>query len=325
MKALVCRVFGGPETLRLEEVETPICGENDLLVDVVASGLNFADLVVLRGHYQGQKQPPLIPGFEVYGIVAEAGSGTRGFQVGDRVIGQVWDGGFGERVLMNPATTITLPFHMPAADAGAFYINYGTAYSAIVERGGAKAGDCLLVLGAAGGVGLAAVQLGRALGLRVLADCRGMAKQELVRTQGADHVVDHRAPDFIHQVQRATEGHGCDLVIDMIGGAATKAALKVIAHRGRLVIVGFAGGEPYLVPANHLLVKNCTIIGHWWGDLNGRNRTALVEMFDVLFKLYREQGIRPYIDQCMPVEGIPFALERYKQREVKGKMVCIWS
>ena len=325
MKALVCHSFGGPEELRLEEVETPVGGPGKLLVDVAASGLNYADLVVIRGQYQGQKQPPIIPGFEVYGTVAEVGSAAGDFRAGDRVIGQVWDGGFGQRVAMDASTTIRLPFDMPAADAAALYANYGTAYSAMVQRGGGHSSETLLVLGAAGGVGLAAVQLGRALGMTVLADCRGAIKQDLARAEGAHHIVDHSAADFADRVKRITSGRGCDLVLDMIGADATKAALRVIARMGRLVVIGFAGGTPHLIPANHLLVKNCAVIGHWWGDLNTRDRSGLVDVFDALFAMYGTGAIRPYIDQIVSPQDVPSALARYERREVLGKMVCMWD
>lgn len=323
MRAVLCREYGDPDQLTLEYVDTPVHGDQQILVAVKGAGLNFADLVFLKGAYQGQVKAPFIPGIEIFGEVVACGSHATQFKEGDLVIGQVPAGGYAEYVAMDVRTTVRLTVDMPAAEAAGFYVNYGTAYSALVQRAHAKRGEHVLILGAAGGVGLAAVQIARALGLRVIADCRGDRKQQLARLQGADLVVDHRGPDFREAVQNFTAGRGCDIVLDMIGDEATKAALKVMAFCGRLVVIGFASGRPYALPSNHLLVKNVNVIGHWWGDYSQRGRSQLETAFEQLFSLYETGAIRTVIEGVLPLERVSDGLRRYADRNVLSKLVAI--
>jgi len=325
LKALVCSRYGGPEELEVRDVLVPACGEDDLLVRVRAAGLNFADLLVLRGEYQSRVAPPFVPGAEVFGEVVQAGAEVRGFASGDLVLGQVLTGAYAEQALMDPSRTVRLDAEMPNEHAGAFFINYGTAYSALVQRARAQPGESLLVLGAAGGVGLAAVQIGRALGLAVVADCRGNAKQALVAAQGAVAAVDHGAPDFRDRMLEITAGRGVDIVLDMIGGAATTASLRCVAWRGRIVVIGFASGSHALLPTNHLLVKNCSVIGHWWGDYHWRDRAQLDEAFAQLFAWYRQGLLRPCVQQTVDMAEVPAALQRFAQRNLLGKIVMLAS
>lgn len=323
MRAILCREYGAPEQLTLEDLPIPEVGEHEILVSVKGAGLNFADLVFLKGAYQGQPKAPFIPGIEVFGEVAVCGKAVAGFHVGDLVLGQVPAGGYAEYVAMNPQTTVHLTVDMPTAEAAGFYVNYGTAYSALVQRGNAKSGECALILGASGGVGIAAVQIAKALGLRVIADCRGEAKQALARQQGADLVIDHQSDDFRDTVQTFTNGRGCDVILDMIGDSATKAALKVVGFCGRLIIIGFAGGRPYTFPANHVLVKNASVIGHWWGDYSTRDRAQLVAAFEQLFSLYRRKLVKTVFSDILSLEQIPEGLQRYADRNVLSKLVAL--
>lgn len=323
MRAILCREYGVPEQLTLEDVSQPTNQDHEVLVAVKGAGLNFADLIFLKGAYQGQVKAPFIPGIEVFGEVVSCGKGGAQFKVGDLVIGQVPAGGYAEYVAMDVRTTIRLTVDMPAAEAAGFYVNYGTAYSALVQRAHAARGEHVLILGASGGVGLAALQIAKAIGLRVIADCRGDRKQQLALQQGADLVVDHRAPDFREMVQSFTAGRGCDIVLDMIGDEATKAALKVMAFCGRLVVIGFASGRPYALPANHLLVKNVNVIGHWWGDYSQRDRTQLEAAFEQLFILYKTGQVRTVIEGILPLERVSEGLRRYAERNVLSKLVAI--
>lgn len=323
MRAIVCREYGAPEQLTLEDLPIPDVSSHEMLIAVRGAGLNFADLVFLKGTYQGQPKVPFIPGIEVFGEVAACGKDVIGFRAGDLVFGQVPAGGYAEYVVMNPRTTVQLTTNMPAAEAAGFYVNYGTAYSALVQRGNARSGECALILGASGGVGIAAIQIAKALGLTVIADCRGEAKQKLAREQGADLVVNHQSDDFRDAVQTFTNGKGCDVILDMIGNGATKAALKVVGFCGRLIIIGFAGGPPYLFPANHVLVKNASVIGHWWGDYSTRDRAQLDEAFEQLFALYERKLLKAVISDVLPLEQIPTGLRQYADRKVLSKIVAL--
>lgn len=323
MKALVCHRFGAPEALEVAEMPVPGCSADELLVRVRGAGLNFADLLFLRGEYQTRVEPPFIPGAEIYGEVIETGAQVAGFSRSDLVIGQVLTGAYAEFAAMDPKQTVRLPAPMPAQEAAGFFINHGTAYSALVQRARATSGEFLLVLGAAGGVGLAAVQVGKALGMQVLADCRGPGKQDLARAQGAFAVVHHGDARFREQVLDLTRGRGVDVVLDMVGGAATAAALRCIAWCGRIVIIGFAGGEAMRIPSNHLLVKNCAVIGHWWGDYHRRDRNQLDAAFEQLFAWYAEGLVKPYIAGVLALPEVPAALQRFAQRTVLGKLVML--
>lgn len=323
MKALICPEYGGIEKLQLANLPEPKPSESEVLIEVHGAGMNYADLLALEGKYQASPLPPFVPGAEVFGSVLEVGAAVTRCKTGDMVMGQVISGGYAERAIIDPAQMVRVPLSMPAKDGAAFFINYGTAYSALFQRGNACKGETLLVLGAGGGVGLAAVQIAHASGLRVIAACRGEAKQKLARESGADLVLDHSAPDFVDSVRQATAGNGCDLVLDMIGGNASASALKSIAWCGRIIIIGFAGGPPFAFPANHLLVKNCSVIGHWWGDYHVRDLDQLDSAFAALFKLYSQGKLRPAVEECLPIEGIISGLKRYAAGTVLGKLVML--
>lgn len=323
MKALLCPDYGGIDTVRLAELPDPVPSETEALIEVDGAGMNYADLLALEGKYQASPRPPFVPGAEVFGRVVATGAAVTRCRVGDVVMGQVLSGAYAERAVVDPLQMVRVPCPMPAADGAAFFINYGTAYSALFQRGNARRGETLLVLGAGGGVGLAAVQIAHACGLRVIAACRGEAKQKLARDGGADVVLDHSAPGFVEAVKEATGNRGCDLVLDMIGGAASAAALKCIAWCGRIIVIGFAGGPPFAFPANHLLVKNCAVIGHWWGDYHIRDTRQLDEAFARLFSLYADGLLRPHVEECLTIDEVTSGLERYARGTVLGKLVML--
>lgn len=323
MRALVCHAYGGPETLSIERVAIPKPGPDELLVRILGAGVNFADLVVLAGRYQDRVEPPFVLGAEIYGEVCEIGDAVANFAIGDRVMGQVRCGGYAEFARMDPRQTVRLSFDMLGSHASGFFINYGTAYSALVQRAAGHAGESVLVFGAAGGVGLAALQIAKALGMRVIADCRGAAKQELARAHGADLVIDHAAPSYREQIRDFTKGAGCDIAIDVIGGDATRAALHCIGWCGRIVLIGFAAGSPHPIPANHVLVKNCSVIGHWWGDYHWRDRQQLDAAFEHLFQLYKTGSLKPHVSDVLPLERVAEGLRRYAARAVLGKLIAI--
>lgn len=323
MTAVVCERFGGPEVLSVRDWPLPPDAAGCLRVRVTGAGLNFADLLFLRGEYQTKVAPPFVLGAEVYGVIESVGNGVQGFAVGDRVMGQVLSGGFAQVASLDARQAVKLTVPMPNAHATAFFINYGTAYTAMVQRARARAGETLLVLGASGGVGLAAVQIGRALGMRVIADARGPAKRELLTRHGAELLVDCTDAGMRDQVMSLTGGHGCDVVLDMVGGEASRMGLRCIAWCGRLVVIGFAGGEPHAFPANHLLVKNAEVIGHWWGDFHWRDRERLDQAFKVLFDLYANGHLEPHVQEAVLLEDVPQALRRFEERSVMGKLIAL--
>lgn len=322
MKAVICARFGEPETLIIDEIPAPVLVAGEALVRVAGAGLNFADMVFIRGQYQQQREPPFVVGAEVFGQILEV-AGTSNFKAGDWIIGQVLTGAYAEFAAVDTRQAVRLTCEMPTAEAAGFFVNYGTAYSALLQRAHARAGETALILGASGGVGLAALQVAKAIGMNVIADCRGEAKQNLAREQGADLVVDYTQDDFRRQIRSFTKGVGCDIVIDMIGGAATQAALKCVAWCGRIVIVGFTSGEAFRIPANHLLVKNCNVIGHWWGDYHRRDRKQLDDAFAHLFQLYREKRLRPVISGILDLRDVPDGIRRLASRSVMGKLVTV--
>ena len=322
MLALACREFGGPEGLKVSSWPMPTLVAGHLLIGVVGAGLNFADILFLKGQYQTKVEPPFILGAEVFGLVLGVGDGVVGFSVGDRVMGQLTSGGYAQYASLDIRQAVKVTVPMTDDDACAFFINYGTAYTALVQRGRARLGETLLVLGASGGMGLAAVQIGRALGMRVIADVRGETKKQVLRSQGVDLLVDTTVAEMRDQVMSFTQGRGCDVVIDMVGGEASRQGLRCIAWCGRLVVIGFAGGAPYAFPANHVLVKNAEVIGHWWGDFHWRDRRLLDEAFDTLFKLYAKGLLKPYVQQAFTLQEIPEALRRFEERTVMGKLIA---
>lgn len=323
MKALLSPDRRGISALHIAERPEPAIADGEVLVEVHAAGLNFADSLAIGGTYQESPTPPFIPGAEVYGRVLSTAQGVTRCAPGDMVMGQVASGAYAERVAMDPRQLVRVPAPMPAAEGGAFFIAYGTAYSALFQRGHARPGEVVLVLGAGGGVGLAAVQVAHACGLRVIAACRGGAKQALARAAGADAVLDQSAPDFADSVRKAAGPGGCNVVLDMIGGAASAAALKCIAWCGRIVVIGFAGGPPFAFPANHLLVKNCAVIGHWWGDYHRRDAAQLDAAFDHLFTLYAAGHLRPHIEGTLSMAEVPAGIQRHVQGNVRGKLVML--
>lgn len=322
MKALVCKHFGGPQELQLCDFPRPTLVRGYLLVRVIGAGLNFADLLVMRGQYQTKVEPPFIPGVEVHGVVEAVGPDVVGFQVGARVMGQVASGAYAQYVNLDPRQAVKVPPTMTDDHATAFFINYGTAYSALVQRGRARSGGTLLVLGASGGVGLASVQIGRALGMRVIADVRGHEKRQLLEKHGADLLVDFTDAGMRDQVMTYTNGLGCDVIVDMVGGEASRQGLRCIGWCGRLIVIGFAGGVSHAFPANHLLVKNAEVIGHWWGDFHWRSRALLDEAFDALWAMYAKGLVIPQIQEALALEDVPAGLRRFEQRSILGKLIA---
>lgn len=319
MRALVCHTLGWPQPLEVQEWPRPAAGEGEVLVRVTAAGLNFADSLHMAGSYQEKLPLPFVPGAEFTGMVVESRDSR--WRAGLRVMGQVPGGAYAEYVAADARRIVAVPAAMPDEIAAGFYIPYGTAYCALVQRGRLAAGETVLVLGAAGALGRACVEVARAVGATVLAAAGAADKQESVRSAGAEVFIDYRAGDLREQVMQATDGGGVDVVIDTVGAPMTQAALRCLRFEGRLVVLGFTGGQPAQLPANHVLVKNVEVLGVFWGPYQTRQPEQTQQAFARLFDWYQVGRLRPLVAKTFPLERTGEALTRLLAREFAGKVI----
>lgn len=325
MRAVVVDRLMEPEALCVREHPRPEPGAGELAITVRAAGCNFADTLLLKGEYQVKPAFPFVPGSEVAGVVRGIGSGVSGFSIGDRVMGRCGLGGFAEEVVVPASSAHRLPDAMSFEAGAALSTVYATSYAALVWRGGLASGETLLVHAAAGGVGLAAVQIGRALGARVLATAGGAEKCEIARRAGADRVFDARAGDFVPPVLEATGGRGADVIYDSVGGETTDRSLKCIAWNGRLLVIGFASGEIPSVKLNRVLLKNISLVGLHWSAYPEREPERVRACFEELLALSaRVPGaIEPLVSARLPLERAGEALEALASRATVGKVVLV--
>lgn len=326
MKAVVIRQFSeDPRAHHIEEVAEPAMGPDDVLVSVKAASINFPDLLVMSGKYQILPERPFIPGKDAAGIVEAVGANVRTLRAGDHVATQVENGCFASRLSVPQASAHKIPVEMPFADAAAMGLVYQTAYFALTDRGGFRKGETVLVSGAAGGVGLAAVQIAKGLGAKVLAGVTSEAQAEAVRQSGADAVIDFSAPNLIEsvreQVHRATDGKGADVFLDPVGGDVFDASIRALASRGRAVIIGFASGKVPVVKGSYLLLKNISVSGMQWTDYQARTPKLVAEAQAELSRLYQRGFVRPRIMKTFPLESFADAAARLASRGVIGKLV----
>ncbi|MCB1345077.1 MAG: NADPH:quinone oxidoreductase family protein [Rhodobacter sp.] len=328
MKALLSRTAGGPETLRVEDLPSPAPAKGEVVVTVAAVGLNFPDLLIIRDQYQFKPQRPFAPGAEIAGTVTAVGEGVADLAPGTRVLGFPGWGGLAEQVALGRALVTPIPDAMPFADAAAFLMTYGTSYHALTDRAQLKPGETLLVLGASGGVGLAAVELGKALGARVLAACSSQEKLDVALAAGADDGLVYPASLDDKDASRALAErfktlcgkHGAQVIYDPVGGGYVEPALRAIAWEGRYLVVGFPAGIAKL-PMNLPLLKACSVIGVFWGAATQRNPARHVQSVQELFALYQAGKIKPLVETVPGLDAAPGALERLAARQVKGKLV----
>lgn len=321
MRAVLCRELGPPERLIVEEVPAPHPGPGEVAIEVHACGVNFPDTLIIQGKYQFRPDLPFSPGSEVAGIVRETGEGVEDLRGGDRVLAVTGWGGFAEEVAVPRTRVLPLPDGMDLRTGAAFAMAYGTSYHALVQRGRLQPGETLLVLGAAGGVGLAAVELGRALGARVIAAGRDPDRLERTRAFGADAIVTYAEANWKDRVKDLTDGRGADVIYDAVGGAVFDEALRCIAWRGRILVVGFASGTIPAIPANRILLKGCEVVGVFWGAFREREPERNADNFRALFQLHAEGRIRPQVSATFPLEDATGALEALLARRVLGKII----
>ena len=323
MRALLCKAYGPPESLVLEEVVPLVAGPSQVVIRVHACGVNFPDTLIIQGQYQFKPTMPFAPGAEVAGVVSAVGSGVGHVQVGDRVIAFVGWGGFADEVLTEAARVVPMPPQVGFPTAAAFVLTYGTSYHALKDRAQIQPGETLLVLGAAGGVGLAAVELGKLMGARVIAAASSAEKLLLCRQYGADELIDYSHEDLRGRLKQITEGRGVDVVYDPVGGPYSEPALRSMAWGGRLLVVGFAAGDIPRLPLNLLLLKGCAAVGVFWGDFTSREPARADANMSELLGWLAAGRLRPHISATYPLERGADALNDLLQRKVLGKAVVV--
>lgn len=321
MKAILCTDLTGPDGLRLDELPEPEPGPGEVVVGISACGVNFADTLIVQGKYQEKPPLPFVPGAEIAGDVLAVGDGVRRLRVGQRVAALCDSGGFAEQVAVAAERCVPLPDGMDYQTAAGFLITYGTSHLALTRRGQLQAGETLLVHGAAGGVGLAAVEIGGLLGAQVIATASSAQKLALAQRYGATHTVDYTQENFVERVKAITGGRGADVIFDPVGGDVFDRSLRCIAWEGRLLVIGFAGGRIPQPPAGLLLVKNVSVVGLYWGAYAKRDPQTLTESLAQLFAWQAAGKLKPHISATFPLEKTGDALRSLMERRSVGKVV----
>jgi len=323
MKAIVCKSFGPPESLALEDVPSRPLGKGEVRIAVKAAGVNFPDTLIIQGKYQLKAEPPFTPGAEVAGTVLEAGEKVKNVRTGDAVAALLSTGGYAEEAVTPSEMVMPLPRGMDFKDAAGFPMIYGTSYHALKQRAQLKPGETLLVLGAAGGVGFAALQLGKLMGARVIAAAGSDDKLAFCRQHGADEVVNYAKESLKEAVKKLTKGQGADVIYDPVGGDLAQDCFSCINWNGRYLVIGFAAGKIPEVALNRLLLKGASAVGVFWGAFVMREPKVNWENFQQLFAWYGEGKLKPHISQAYPLAQAPQALRDMLERKVTGKVVLV--
>jgi NADPH2:quinone reductase len=321
MKAYVCREFGPVDSHKVEEIEDPRAEAGQVIVDVKAAGVSFPDVLIVQGKYQFQPPFPFSPGGEIAGIISEVGEGVVDWKVGDRVMAMTGNGGIAEKVLAFEMTLMPLPDSMDFKDGAAFPLNYGTTYYALKQRGQLQAGETLLVTGAGGGVGTTAIEIGKAMGARVIAAASSDEKLEIAKNLGADEVINYSDGELKEKVKALTGGLGADVIYDPIGGDIFMQCMRCINWKGRVLVIGFASGPIPEVPTNLALLKGCSIVGVFWGRFTGAEPEENSQNFDELFALHAEGKLKPQITKSYSLDDAAEAIASLENRKAIGKVV----
>ncbi len=316
-----CDALSGVDALRWREIPTPEPGPGQASVAIAAASLNFPDLLIIEGKYQFKPALPFVPGSEFAGTVVAVGPGVSQVAVGDRVASVGGTGGFATHALADAGQLVALPPALPFDEAAAFVLTYGTTHHALVDRAALKSGETALVLGAAGGVGTAAIQIAKAMGARVIAGVSTPEKAAFCRSLGADATIDYQQENLRDALKALTGGKGPDVVYDPVGGALTEPAFRSIAWRGRYLVIGFAGGTIPSLPLNLALLKGASVVGVFWGDYVRREPADWSRVMTELGVWYGQGRIKPVIDQVLPMNRLPEAYARMASRQVRGKLV----
>ena len=323
MKAVVCKAWGLPDTLTVEELPDPVPGPGQVALDVKAAGVNFPDVLIIQGKYQFKPELPFTPGNELSGVVRALGDGVTGFKVGDKVIAFTSQGAFAEQIVVPVQALMPMPPGMDFDTAAAITLTYGTSHHAVVDRAALKEGETMLVLGAAGGVGLAAIEIGKALGARVIAAASSEEKLAVCREHGADATINYSTEDLREAIKAATGGKGPDVIYDPVGGIYAEPAFRSIGWRGRYLVVGFANGEIPKLPLNLTLLKGASLMGVFWGEFAKREPKANMGAMRQLMGWMAEGKIRPHISGRYALANTAKALNDMAARKVTGKVVIV--
>ncbi len=323
MKALMCNAHGPVSSLKVEEVPDPVAAAGQVVVDVHAASINFPDALMVQGLYQTKPPFPFSPGAEYAGVVKALGEGVSGISVGDKVIVSGGHGGFAQQAVAEARRVMPLPAGMDYELGAAFVLTYCTSLHGLKDCGRMRPGETLLVLGAAGGVGVAAIEIAKAMGARVIAAASSEEKLALCRELGADETIDYTREDLKKRAQELTGGKGVDLVYDPVGGPYTEPAVRALAWGGRLLVVGFAAGDIPKIPLNLALLKERSFVGVYWGDSVRHNPAQHQGNVRQLIEWFQAGKVKPYISERVNLAGAAAAIERMANRQVKGKVVVL--
>ena len=321
MKAVLCKAYGPPDSLVVEDVPPPVPAAGEVLVSVKAASLNFPDLLIIQNKYQVKPPLPFSPGCEAAGVVLQTGPGVSGLRPGDRVMALTGHGAFAEQVSVPADRVFPVPDGMSDEAAASFLFTYGTAHYALHGRGGLQPGELLLVLGAAGGVGVAAVDIGKAMGARVIACASSAERLAFCRARGADFAIDYTAPNWRDELKAIAGERGVDVVCDPVGGQYSEAALRSMAWGGRFLVVGFTAGEIPRIALNLPLLKGCAVVGVFWGSMVRREPARMASSLRQMEQWFQQGRLKPAVDHVLPFERAAEALNLLASRAVKGKVV----
>jgi len=323
MKAMLCTTYGPPESLKLTEIESKPVGKGQVRIAIHASGVNFPDTLIIQGKYQFKPEMPFAPGHEVAGDVTEVGEGVSGFKKGDRVIAMTGHGGYADEVVADAGNLLKMPDNMSYIDGAAFTMTYGTSYYALKQRGELKPGETLLVLGAAGGVGLAAVELGKIMGAKIIAAAGSDEKLELTKKYGAEGFINYSKEKIRDRMKELTGGKGADVIYDAVGGDAFDEAIRSINWLGRLLVIGFASGRIPSLPANLALLKSCDVRGVFYGAWRARDPKESAANFKEMLDWYAAGKLKPHVSMTFPLEKAADAMNALLSRKATGKIILL--
>jgi NADPH:quinone reductase len=323
MKALVCTEFGPPDRLQVLDLPSPVPGPRQVVVAMHAASVNFPDVLIIENKYQFKPPLPFSPGSELAGVITAVGSEVTRLQPGDRVMAFTTYGAFAEEVALDVERVLPVPDDMDFVTAASLLLTYGTMEHGLRDRGALAAGETALVLGASGGIGMASIEIAKAMGARVIACASTAEKLDACRAQGADEGINYAAEDLRERIKALTNGRGVDVIVDAVGGPYTEPALRSIAWRGRLLVVGFAAGEIPRIPLNLVLLKGCAIVGVFWGDFLRREPQAFAASVQQLITWWRDGRLHPRVSATYPLAQGAEAIKRMASREAVGKLVIV--
>ena len=321
MKAIICNEWCKPEDLKIEDVENPTPDENSVRIEVFAAGVNFPDVLIIQGKYQYKPNFPFSPGSEVAGIVIETGKNVSDVKVGDRVMSVTGHGAFAEQICIESSKVTILPESMDYVTAAGVSLTYGTSAYALFQRALVKKNDFVLIHGATGGVGLAAIEISKAVGAKVIATASTDEKLKVAKEYGADYCINYTNCEFKEKVKEITNKKGADIIYDPVGGEVFEKSLRCIAWNGRLLVIGFASGKIANAPTNLPLLKNCSIVGVFWGAWRERNPLGHNQNMEIILKWWKEKKINPLVSKTFSLEDTKDALYALMNREIIGKAV----